>query len=67
VGWAAVGIMAGATCYLITDTFWYQLLQGVPLAFADLGIVLITIALLQTQKVAAPWIVLGCLLLGGLL
>ena len=34
---AVVGIMAGATCYLITDTFWYQLWQGIPIAFADLA------------------------------
>jgi chromate transporter len=63
---AVVGIMAGATCYLITDTFWYQLLQGIPIAFADLGIVMATIVMLQTQKIPAPWIVLGCLLIGGL-
>ena len=63
---AVVGIMAGATCYLITDTFWYQLWQGIPIAFADLGIVVATIVILQTQKIPAPWIVLGCLLLGGL-
>ncbi len=63
---AVVGIMAGATCYLITDTFWYQLWQGIPIAFADLGIVMATIVMLQTQKIPAPWIVLGCLLMGGL-
>ena len=64
---AVVGIMAGSTCYLITDTFWYPLLQGVPLAFADLGIVLFTVFLLQSRRVQPPWIVVGCLLMGGLL
>jgi chromate transporter len=64
---AVVGIMAGSTCYLITDTFWYPLLQGVPLAFADLGIVLFTVFLLQSRRVQPPWIVVVCLLMGGLL
>lgn len=64
---AVVGIMAGSTCYLITDTFWYPLLQGVPLAFADFGIVLFTVFLLQSRRVQPPWIVVGCLLMGGLL
>jgi chromate transporter len=64
---AVVGIMAGATCYLMADTFWFPLWQGDPLAMVDLGIVIFTVALLQTKRIAPPWIVVGCVLLGGLL
>jgi chromate transporter len=64
---AVVGIMAGSTCYLILDTFWYPLLDLQPLAFADLGIVIVTTALLQSRRIQPPWIVVGCLLLGGLI
>jgi chromate transporter len=64
---AVVGIMAGATWYLMADTFWFPLWQGDPLAMVDLGIVIFTVALLQTKRIAPPWIVVGCVLLGGLL
>lgn len=64
---AVVGIMAGSTCYLIMDTFWFPLLRAELLAFADLGIVIFTVFLLQSRRIQPPWIVVGCLLMGGLL
>ena len=64
---AVVGIMAGSTCYLIMDTFWFPLWRAEPLAFADLGIVIFTVFLLQSRRIQPPWIVVGCLLMGGLL
>ncbi len=61
---AVVGIMAGATCYLIKDTFLDALVAGRAVGFWDLGIVLVTFLLLNTHRIPAPFIVVGCLLLG---
>lgn len=61
---AVVGIMAGATCYLIEDTFLVSLLEGRATGFWSLGIVLATFGLLNTNRIPAPFIVLGCLALG---
>lgn len=61
---AVVGIMTGATCYLIKDTFLDSLVAGRAVGFWDLGIVLATFLLLNTHRIPAPFIVLGCLLLG---
>lgn len=64
---AVVGIMAGAVCYLIRDTFLGPLLRGEMVGIWDLLIVIVTFFVLNSRKIAAPFIVLGCLLLGWLL
>ena len=64
---AVVGIMAGATCYLIKDTFLYSLFEGQMIGIWDVGIVAATFLLLKSNKIPAPFVVLGCLLLGWLI
>jgi chromate transporter len=64
---AVVGIMAGATCYLVKDTFLTPLLRGESIGLWDLVVVLATFFLLNSKKIPAPFIVLGCLLLGWVL
>jgi chromate transporter len=64
---AVVGIMAGATCYLVKDTFLTPLLRGEFIGLWDLVVVLATFFLLNLKKIPAPFIVLGCLLLGWIL
>lgn len=61
---AVVGIMAGATCYLIKDTFLSSLIQAEAIGIWDLMIVIITFLLLNSNKIPAPLIVAGCLVLG---
>ena len=63
---AVVGIMTGATLYLIKDNFLFALFNGESIAFADVIIVLLTFLLLRTNRIPAPYIVMGCLLLGWL-
>lgn len=63
---AVVGIMAGATCYLIKDQFLFDLIELSPIGFLQLGIVVLTFLFLKGNKIPAPFIVLGCLLLGWL-
>jgi chromate transporter len=63
---AVVGIMAGATCYLIKDQFLFDLIELSPIGFWQLGIVVLTFLFLKSNKIPAPLIVLGCLLLGWL-
>lgn len=64
---AVVGIMAGATLYLIKDNFLFSLFEGKMIAFLDLLVVLATFVLLNTRRVPAPFIVIGSLLLGWLI
>jgi chromate transporter len=64
---AVVGIMAGATCYLIKDTFLHSLVDGQMIGIWDVGIVAATFLLLNSNKIPAPFVVLGCLLLGWLI
>jgi len=64
---AVVGIMAGATCYLIKDTFLSSLVEGKMIGVWDLLIVAATFLLLNSNRIPAPFIVLGCLLMGWLL
>ncbi|WP_235918409.1 chromate efflux transporter [Sediminibacterium soli] len=64
---AVVGIMAGATCYLVKDTFLFSLVRGESIGIWDLLIVVVTFSLLGIRKIPAPFIVLGCLLLGWLI
>ncbi len=63
---AVVGIMTGATLYLIKDNFLFALFNGESIAFADVFIVAATFLLLRTNRIPAPYIVIGCLLLGWL-
>ena len=64
---AVVGIMAGATCYLIKDNFLFRLLEGKVIGFIEFGVVIITFILLNSHRIPAPFIVLGSLLLGWLI
>ncbi len=61
---AVVGIMAGATCFLIKDAFLYSLLNGDRLGILDMLIVCGTFLLLGSNRMPAPFLVLACLLLG---
>jgi chromate transporter len=64
---AVVGIMGGATCYLVQDTFLGSLINGKMIGVWDLLIVIATFLLLSSNRIPAPFIVLGCLLMGWLL
>ena len=64
---AVVGIMAGATCYLIKDTFLNSLIEGEKNGIWDLVIVIATFVLLNSTKIPAPFIVLACLVMGLIL
>ncbi len=64
---AVVGIMAGATCYLIKDNFLFPLLSFKGIAFMDLAVVFVTFILLNTNRIPAPFIVIGSLILGWLI
>jgi chromate transporter len=65
---AVVGIMSGATAYLIKDNIFFPVFEGqFSTAFWDIFIVIITFVLLRNNRIPAPFIVLGCLLLGALL
>ena len=64
---SVVGIMAGATCYLVKDTFLSSLVKGEMIGIWDLLIVVATFFLLNSNRIPAPFIVLGCLLMGWLL
>lgn len=63
---AVVGIMAGATCYLVKDTFLGSLFNGQAIGVWDLLIVIATFLLLKSNKIPAPFVVMGCFLLGML-
>lgn len=63
---AVVGIMAGATCYLIQDSFLNSLIQAEAVGIWDLVVVIVTFLLLSSHKIPAPLIVLGCLVMGWL-
>lgn len=64
---SVVGIMAGATCYLIKDSFLTSLLHGEAIGIWDACIVIATFSLLGIRRIPAPFIVAGCLLLGWLI
>lgn len=63
---AVVGIMTGATFYLMKDTFLVSLFEGRLIAIWDIFIIIGTFLLLKLNKIPAPLIVMGCLLLGYL-
>jgi len=65
---AVVGIMSGATAYLLKDNIFFPIFEGqYSTAFWDIFIVVNTFILLRNNRIPAPFIVLGCLLLGALL
>ena len=64
---AVVGIMAGATFYLMKDTFLISIFEGRYIAILDILIIALTFFLLQLKRIPAPFIVAGCLLLGYLI
>lgn len=63
---AVVGIMTGATFYLMKDTILISLFEGRLVAVWDVLIIAATFLLLRLNRLPAPIIVLGCLLLGWL-
>jgi chromate transporter len=63
---SVVGIMACATCYLLKDIVFVQLWKTPIAGIMDFVVIIGTFLLLKSSKVAAPFIVLGCLLLGVL-
>ncbi|MGC5209573.1 hypothetical protein, partial [Escherichia coli] len=63
---AVVGIMAGATAYLLKDNMWLPLSDGSWLPLWDMGVIIGTFLLLQSNKIPAPLIVGGCMILGAL-
>ncbi len=64
---AVVGIMTGATVYLLKDNIYPSFLLNNYLAVVlDLSIVVVTFFLLRSNRIPAPFIVVGCLMLGFL-
>lgn len=61
---SVVGIMTGATCYLMKDTVLLDLFEGRTLAIWDIVVMVGTFAVLRMNKVPAPLIVVACLILG---
>ncbi|MBL7760103.1 MAG: chromate efflux transporter [Sediminibacterium sp.] len=64
---AVVGIMAGSTAYLMKDNIFVHIYQFQWAAVWDIGIIAATFYLLRYNRIPAPIIVMGCLLLGALL
>lgn len=61
-----VGIMAGATLFLMKDLAIPEIMEGNVLGLVDIIVITTTLVLLIRTKVPAPFIVIGCLLLGML-
>jgi chromate transporter len=64
---AIVGIMFGATFYLMKDIVFVELWNNKTIGFIDLGVIITTFLLLAYTKIHPPFIVVACLLLGWLL
>ena len=64
---AVVGIMSGATFYLMKDIVFVELWNGNLSGFYDIAIILATFLFLSFTKIPAPFIVLACLLFGWIL
>ncbi len=62
-----VGIMAGATLYLMKDLAIPQIIEGNILGLVDIIVITMTLVVLIRTRVPAPVIVLGCLALGLLI
>lgn len=63
---SVVGIMAGSVLYLLNDHILPELGSQHWSIFWDLGIVIATLMVLRLNRVPAPFIVIGCLLLGAI-
>jgi len=59
-----VGIMAGATLYLMKDLSITQVIKGNINGMLDIIVVTSTLVLLVRTKIPPPIIVLGCLAIG---
>lgn len=59
-----VGIMAGATIYLIKDLTIKEILEGQLTGAVDIVVIAATLFLLIKTRIPSPYIVLGCLALG---
>jgi chromate transporter len=59
-----VGIMAGATLFLMKDLSIPQIIEGNILGLVDIIVITATLVLLIRTKTPPPFIVLGCLALG---
>jgi chromate transporter len=62
-----VGIMAGATIYLMKDIAVSEIMKGQIIGLIDIIVITATLVLLIKTKLPSPVIVLGCLLLGAIL
>lgn len=60
---AVVGIMFGSTIYLINDLYWKT--PAIPLTYIlEFIVIIVSYLLLAYTRIRAPFIVMGCLLLG---
>ena len=64
---AVVGILSGATVYLLKDLVFPEFLKQTLQGYLDLTVIFITFLILIYTKIPAPFIVLGCLILGWFL
>ena len=64
---SVVGIIAGATFYLIKDILFIELWNLQMNGFLDIGVVIATFLILYYTKIPPPIIVVICLLLGWML
>lgn len=64
---AVVGIMAGATFYLMKDIVFVELWNGKITGVYDVAVIIATFVILSFTKIPAPFVVLFCLLLGWIL
>jgi chromate transporter len=62
-----VGIMLGAVFYLAKDVLYIDMQSGTISFWQNIAIIVATFSLLAFTKIRAPFIVMGCLLLGWLL
>jgi len=64
---SVVGIMFGATMYLMKDIVFEKLWSNQIAWTYNLGVIIATFLILAYSKIPAPFIVLACLLLGWLI
>lgn len=64
---AVVGIMAGATFYLMKDIVFDELWNLTAVGFYDAAVIIATFFILSFTKIPAPFVVLTCLLFGWIL
>jgi len=63
---AVVGIMAGATFYLMKDISIVEMIDGKTISFLNSGVILGTFLLLLFTRLPAPVVAIICLALGAL-